>query len=300
MNAGVCAFDDETDAGRRLARALDARFSPVVVHRFPDGETMPKVSAPAAETTIVYRSLDRPNLKLVDLLLAADAWRRAGAKRLILVAPYLCYLRQDAVFEPGEPLSRDVIAPLLGARFDAVVTVAPHLHRTADLSAALGAPAFNVAAADALGPGLPEYVEAPLVVGPDSESAGWARAWALKLGGQALTLEKRRLGDRRVEVTYPVPGRVEGKEVLLIDDVASTGQTLVAAIRFLRGAGASSIDVAVVHALFTPRAAERLQAAGARRIMSTDSVRHPTNAVELAPWLAAAVRRAIAVRTSKA
>ena len=149
---------------------------------FPDGETLPRVEVPAAETVVLYRSLDRPNEKLVDLLLAADALRRAGARRLILVAPYFCYLRQDAVFAPGEPLSRDVVAPLIGGAFDAVITVQAHLHRTADLGRLLGVPAINLIPIEPLAQALPVYPEPPLVLGPDQESrrgsrpgpSGWA------------------------------------------------------------------------------------------------------------------------------
>jgi ribose-phosphate pyrophosphokinase len=292
----VNAFSEEAEPAVRLARALDAAFSPVWTHRFPDGEIMPMVASPAAEVTIVYRSLDRPNEKLVELLLAADAWRRAGARRLILVAPYFCYLRQDTVFAPGEPLSRDVIAPLLGARFDAIVTVQAHLHRTADLARATGVPSLNLSAVEPLIAALPAYPATPLIVGPDEESRPWVEAWARRLGGDAATLHKTRCGDRSIRIEAPKTLDASGRAALIVDDVASSGETLEQAVKLLRRAGAASIDIAVAHALMTPRATDRLTRSGVRRIVSTDSVRHPTNAACLAPFLAEAVR-AIGITT---
>lgn len=296
MSLAVACFPDEAGPAGRLAAVLGAPLAPVTPHGFPDGETMPRVASPAAEVTVVYRSLDRPNAKLIDLLLAADAWRRAGAKTLILVAPYVCYLRQDAVFEPGEPLSRDVIAPLIGASFDGVVTVQAHLHRTPDLAKALGKPACNLSAVEPLAGALPAYRARPLVIGPDAESAPWAQAWARRLGGDAVSLTKTRTGDRSVTVCELPAALVAGRPVVLIDDIASSGETLVQAVEAARLAGAATIDVAVAHALTTPEATARVRQAGARTIVSTDSISHPTNRAHLAPILAGAVRRMLEAR----
>jgi hypothetical protein len=138
---------------------------------------------PTASSSIGLSSVLTPSS---DLLLAADALRRAGARRLILVAPYLCYLRRDAVFAPGEPLSRDVIPPFVGRAFDAVVTVQAHLHRTKDLSSVLGIPVENLLPTEALAAALPTYDILPLVIGPDQESSPRVDAWIRQLGGEGL------------------------------------------------------------------------------------------------------------------
>jgi ribose-phosphate pyrophosphokinase len=296
MSLAVACFPDEAAPAGRLAAALGAPLTPVTPHCFPDGETMPRVGAPAAEVTVVYRSLDRPNEKLVDLMLAADAWRRAGARTLLLVAPYFCYLRQDAVFEPGEPLSRDVIAPLIGARFDGLVTVQAHLHRTWDLTQTLGTPACNLWPVEPLACALPRYDARPLVIGPDAESAPWIRAWARRLRGDAVSLTKTRTGDRDVVVAEPPAALVQGRPVVLIDDIASSGETLARAAEAAGRAGAASIDVAVAHALMTPEATARVRQAGARTIVSTDSIAHPTNGAPLAAILAEAVSHMLEAR----
>ena len=286
----LLAFPDEAGAAGRLAKALGVELGLVEVHDFPDGESLPTVPG-ADRTTVIYRSLDRPDPKLMPLLLAADAARRAGAERLVLVCPYLCYLRQDAVFAPGEPVSRDVICGLLGRAFDRVVTVDAHLHRTKDLSAAMGVPADDLSAAEPLADALGG---AAVVIGPDRESAPWAQRIADRLGGELAVFDKVRGGDRRVTLSAPDLSVVKGRRVVIVDDVASSGSTLIAAAEQLKQAGAASVEVGVVHALFGADDAARLKAAGVERIVSTDSVAHPTNAASLAGLLAEALREELA------
>lgn len=284
----VQAFDDQAAPARRLAGELGAPFAPIRLHRFPDAEVMPIVQA--AETVVAYCSLDHPNARLIALLLAADAWRRAGASRLVLVAPYLCYLRQDRVFHPGEPLSRDVIGGLLGSAFDRLVTVDAHLHRTHNLSAVFGGiEADDISAAGPLALAL-SGPESPLVVGPDSESEPWVRRIAERLGGEVLMFRKVRRADADVRLVAPDLGPVRGRPALIVDDICSSGATLCVAARLLREAGAASIAAGVVHALFDADAEARMRAAGVSRIVSTDSVFHSTNHASLAGVLAAALR----------
>jgi len=287
----LLAFQDEAAPAGRLAKALGVELGLIAAHELPDGETLPTV--PGAErTTAIYRSLDRPNPKLMPLLLAADAARRAGAERLVLVCPYLCYLRQDAVFAPGQPVSRDVICALLGRAFDRVVTVDAHLHRTKDLSAVMGIRADDLSAAGSLADALAG--EAPVVVGPDRESAPWAQRIADRLGGELVLFDKERDGDRQVRLTAPDLSVVKGRRGVIVDDVASSGTTILAATEQLKRAGAASIEVGVVHALFGPEVEARLKAAGVARVISTDSVAHSTNAAPLAGLLAGALEEELA------
>jgi ribose-phosphate pyrophosphokinase len=286
----VQAFPDQVEPARALANALGAPFGGVALHRFPDGEVMPIAPSPA-RCVIAYASLDRPNEKLIALLLAADAWRRQGVKRLVLVAPYLCYMRQDAVFRPGEPLSRDVICGLLGDAFDRVVTVDAHMHRTQNLSAAFGGiEAQDLSAAEPLAQAL-AGPKRSFVIGPDVESEPWVRRVAERLGGEVLLMRKLRSSDNQIKLHPPELGPVRGRPVILVDDICSSGATLVASAELLRAAGAESIDVGVVHALFDARTEARLKTAGARRIVSTDAVVHPTNGAPLAGLLAGALKR---------
>lgn len=291
MNVVVHAFPDEARPARSLARALDAPLAFVDTHAFPDGEIVTYVPTPAP-TTVVYRSLNRPNPKLVELMLAQDAWWRAGAKRLILVAPYLCYMRQDAVTRPGAPISQQAVGAFLARRFDRIITVDPHLHRTPDLDQVLpGIEATCVSASAALAGWIAAQPADVILAGPDAESRQWVEPMALADGRPWLVMSKERTGDRAVGIRLTDGTDVGGRPIVLIDDVCSTGETLIAAARELKARGAGPIRAFVTHALFDDAAAERMRQAGIEDIASTDSVVHPSNETPLAGLLAAAVQQ---------
>ena len=290
--AAVFAFGPDEEPARRLALELAVPFGLVSQHVFPDGESLPSVSA-ASRTAILYRQLDRPDAKLMPLLLAADALRRHGAKRLVLVAPYMPYLRQDRVFVPGQPLSRGVIGELLGRAFDRIVTVQAHLHRTHDLGSSFqGAAVDNLQTASLIAKA--EWPDDLVVVAPDVEASPWARDLAQSLGAPWTAFNKERRGDDRVTLTLDNPDQIIRKQVLMIDDIVSTGGTAASAAKLLIETGARTVDLVVVHALFDQVAARKLAAAGVRRVLSTDSVRHPSNHFGLTTLLAQALRQELA------
>jgi len=285
------SFAHGREHGVALARLLGVPFGDIRVHKFPDGESRVTVAAPAS-TTILYCPLDRPNEKLVELALAVEALRRGGAERLVLVAPYLCYMRQDKVFHEGEAISQKAICGWLGALFDRIVTVDAHLHRVTEIGEVFpGREAQNLTAAGAIadfarGQGISP---AALVAGPDAESIQWVSRIAGALGAEAIAGEKIRLGDRDVRIAFP-DTKVEGRMVLVADDIVSSGGTVTVAVESLKQAGASEIIVAVTHALFDAAVEARIRAAGARAIWSATSVPHSTNVISLAGLLADALR----------
>lgn len=283
-------FPDEADAAARLARAAGLPLAPIAVHAFPDGETRLTLPPAVPAQTVLLRTLARPNDKLVALLLAAQTARELGARHLTLVAPYLAYMRQDIAFAPGEAVSQRHVGRFLAALFDTVITVDPHLHRVNALADAVPAKrAVALSAAPLLGALIARERPGALLVGPDEEAAQWVEAAAAAAQAEWAVCRKRRRGDRQVEIALPSLS-VMGREVVLLDDVASTGGTLIAATRGLRAAGAARVAVAVTHALLSAEAEAQLRAAGADALWSTDSVAHPSNRVELAPLLAAALR----------
>lgn len=281
------------DAGR-LADLLRLPLREIAIHPFPDGETRVTVGA-AAPTSIVYTSLDRPNAKLIELLLAAEALRRGGAHRLVLLAPYLCYMRQDAAFNPGEAISQRAIGRLLANTFDRVITVDAHLHRTADIRAVFpGIEADNLSAMPAMADALTGIDPATVVAGPDEESRPWVCTLAALLGLNHMVGRKTRRSDRSVEIDFGGAAAVAARPVLLVDDIVSSGGTLITCAKTLQAAGATVIDAVVTHALFPPEMIEQFAQAGIRTIRSTSSVPHPTNAIPLDGVLAEALRSEMA------
>jgi ribose-phosphate pyrophosphokinase len=287
----LLAFDDEWETAQRLAQACGRAAARVERHRFPDGELMVRLPAPLPEHVAVFRSLAEPNDKLVELLLAAQTARELGARHLTLVAPYLGYMRQDVAFRAGEAVSQRIVGRFLAGLFDRVITVDPHLHRIRNLREAVPIDgAIALTAAPLIGAFLHESCAGAIVVGPDEESAQWVGAAASAAGLPWAVAHKVRNGDRDVQITLPGHS-VAGRHVVLMDDVASTGTTLLRAAQGLRAAGAAAVDAVVTHGLFVGDAVGMLHRAGVGRIWSTDTVAHPTNAISVLPLLAAALAR---------
>ncbi len=282
-------FEDEAAPAARIAAAAGIPHACIARHRFPDGELKLRLPATLPHHVALLRTLAQPNEKLVELLLAAHTARELGATQLVLVTPYLAYMRQDMAFSPGEAVSQRIVGRFLAGLFDAVITVDPHLHRITSLDEAIpGVRNVVLSGAPLLADLIVRQRPQALLVGPDEESAQWVAQAAQRHGLRHAVCRKLRHGDRHVEIALPALD-VRGQAVVLLDDVASSGHTLAQAARGLLAAGAASVDVAVTHALFAGDAGRLLWDAGIRQVWSTDCISHPSNAVSLAPAIAAAL-----------
>ncbi len=274
---------------RDLAAAGGGDIGAVETRRFPDGETYLRLLSPVAGRAVdIVATLAGPDPDFLRLAFAADAARAQGAALVRLVAPYLAYMRQDKAFHPGEAVTSDTFARIVSSLFDGLVTVDPHLHRRASLSDLYSIPAATVQAAPALADWIAAEVERPLLIGPDSESAQWVEAIAERISAPWRVMEKTRRGDYDVSVELPDLSGHAACTPVLVDDIASSGRTLIAAAELLAKLGMARPICAVVHALFAGDAYPQLQAVVAR-VVSCDSVPHPSNAIPLAPLVAAAL-----------
>jgi len=296
VSVAVQSLPSSSRDAAALAARLGAPFREIAVHSFPDGEIRVTVG-PASATTIIYASLDRPNDKLIALMFAAEALRRGGARRLVLVAPYLCYMRQDAAFHAGEAISQKVVGPLLAGCVDRIVTVDAHLHRTPDIATIFpGIQSDNLSAMPAISEALRKtgLDPATVVAGPDAESLPWVSDLAGRLDLSHVVATKVRRGDRSVAIEFPERARLAGRPALIVDDIVSSGGTLIACAKSLAAAGATTIDAIVTHALFPGEICNEMLASGIRSIRSTHSVPHFTNAILLDGLFADALKNEIA------
>ncbi len=260
------------------------------LRRFPDGETHVQVGDEVAgRASWIVASLAQPDTKLAPLLLLAATLRDLGAAEVGLIAPYLAYMRQDARMAPGEGITSRYFARLLDAHFDWLLTIDPHLHRHPTLGAIYRMPTRVVAAAPAIAEWIAAHVERPLLLGPDEESEPWVRGVAQACGAPWAVARKERSGDAAVRVELPSLDAHRGCTPVVVDDIASTARTQVAVARQLVAAGWPAPVCIAVHALFVGDGFDALRAAGAGRIVSCDTVAHPTNAIPLGPRVAAAL-----------
>ena len=287
----LLGFKDYHSQAKRLAKALAVEYLEVAVHHFPDGES--KVTLPMAldDEIIFCRSLDYPNNKLIELFLSCAVAREQGVKKITLVAPYLCYMRQDIAFNPGEAVSQKIIGHWLGELFDCIITVDPHLHRIETLAEAIpDTKTICLSATGLMAEFLTKRPHPPLLLGPDRESEQWVKQIASYHKLEWLVAQKQRHGDHRVEIILPDYDFTD-KVVVIADDVASTGRTIAQTAKALKQAGTQTVDCFITHPLFVENTDQVLANACITHVWSTDSIDHSTNVIQLDHLLAGAIRQ---------
>jgi ribose-phosphate pyrophosphokinase len=276
----------EAVAGK-LAAKLGCEEGHIETRQLPDGETYLRLAtSPEGRSVAIVCSLDHPNEKLLSLLFAAATARDLKASKVGLVSPYLAYMRQDRRFQPGEAVTSRQVAHLLSDAFDWLVTVDPHLHRYTSLGEIYSIPTRVIHAAPLISQWIRMNVANPLVIGPDSESEQWVAAVAKDAGAPHSVLDKTRHGDRTVEIRLGDLDQWKGRTPVLVDDIISSGRTMLEAVRLLAAQGWPAPVCTAVHGLFADRSDELIAQAGAR-VLTTSSVPHPSNAIDLTAALAA-------------
>lgn len=279
-----------------LDRAISCEVGQMEMRRFPDGESYIRLLSPVRGRDVIFVcTLDRPDEKMMSLYLAASIARELGARRVGLVAPYLAYMRQDARFQEGEGVTSMHFARFVSDFCDWLVTVDPHLHRHHKLNEIYSIPTKVVRAAPVIGDWIASNVEQPVIVGPDSESEQWAAKVAKSVGCPYTILDKTRTGDSSVSVSKPDTSAWKGGTPVLVDDITSTAQTMIAAVKQLKAAGLPPPVCVTVHPIFAGNAYQDLQAAGVDRIVSCNTIAHASNQIDLGDEVAVAAVELMAI-----
>ena len=290
MTPVIYTFPSYQEQGKQLANSLNLPCFDIKVHHFPDKESLVTLPPQKNEHVIFCLSLDYPNNKLIELLLAAKTARLQGAKRLNLVAPYLCYMRQDKSFQSEEAISQQIIGQWLSELFDDLITVDPHLHRVTSLDTVI--PDTNniiLTAAPLLGEFVKSLKKDILLMGPDEESLQWVKQVAYVSNASYAVATKIRYSDTHVSIQLPEID-FQNQHVILVDDIISTGNTVAQTAAQLYAAGVSQVDVLVTHALFSKDAIDTLEKANIKNIWSSDSIPHKTNSIPLTNLLAEKIK----------
>lgn len=292
MSGALLALPGHEALAPRLCAALQAPAIALATRDFPDGESYLRIEDDVKGRAVaVLCTLHEPNPRFLPLAFVADTLRELGATSVGLVAPYLAYMRQDARFLPGEAVTSSIFAGLVSRQFDWLVTVDPHLHRWHALSEVYNIPAVALQAAPLLAAWIRANVRNPVIIGPDEESEQWVSGVAATAQCGYLVLKKQRTGDRDVSVSG-LSGYAWGDRTpVLVDDIISSGQTMAQTVKQCHAAGAAPAVCVGVHGIFAPDALRALQQAGAGRVVTTNSIAHPSNDIDLSPLLAEAVMR---------
>lgn len=293
MTSAIYTFPSYQEQAKQLANSLNLPSFDIKVHHFPDKESLVTLPLEKHQHIIFCLSLDYPNNKLIELFLAAKTAQHQGVKRLTLVAPYLCYMRQDKSFHTEEAISQRIIGQWLSELFDDLITIDPHLHRVSSLDTVI--PSTNniiATAAPLLGSFVKSLNKDVLLMGPDEESLQWVKQVAAMCNAPYAIASKIRHSDTHVSIQLP-ENNYQNQQVILIDDVISSGNTVAQTAKQLYEAGASQVDVLVTHALFSKDAVKILEQANIKNIYSSDAIPHKTNCIYLADLLAEKIKTII-------
>ena len=263
-----------------LIKLLHAESGDTIIRHFPDGETYIKVISNVYEKeVIIVCSFHQPDDKILPLYFLAKSLKEFRASSVTLVAPYLAYMRQDKRFTDGECISSELFAKLLSSFVDKVITIDPHLHRHTSLNEIYSIHTAVLHTSNLISEWVNENIHQPVLIGPDVESEQWVSKVASDVNAPYIILRKNRKGDMKVEVSVPFVEKYKEFVPVLIDDIVSTGSTMIETIGHLKNAGMKPPICIVVHAVFAWEAYKNLIKAGAEKVISCNTIAHPSNAI---------------------
>ena len=275
-----------TGIAASLSRAMRCSLGEVEQRHFPDGESYVRLATGVEQQEVILLcTLDRPDSKILPLLFAAEAARAGGARSVGLIAPYLAYLRQDIAFQEGEAVTSAVFASILCDHIDWLVTLDPHLHRYRSLSEVYSIPAATATAAEVIGTWIRRKIAQPVLIGPDEESRQWVDAVAEIASAPAIVLRKQRASDASVAIDSEALADMPQGTPVILDDIVSSAGTMIEAVRALKDRKLPRPICVAVHPVFAGDAFPRLLSEEPIEIISTNSVAHPTNAIDISEVL---------------
>lgn len=272
-----------------LVQAVNGEMGEMCRRHFPDGESYIRLESTVKDRDVIFTvDLSQPDAKMVPLLFAANTACSLGAKTLGLVAPYLPYMRQDKAFKTGEAVSARYFAQLLSSAFDWMVTVDPHLHRVQTLKSLYLLDPITVSSMPAIVDWVKNHTSDPLIIGPDSESLQWVSSVAKTLVAPYVVARKKRNGDHSVQIDMPNLGKFQDYTPIILDDIISTGTTLIKTVEALGPFGLAPPVCLTVHALMQEEVESKLLKVGVTQIISTNSVPHKTNKIDISDLISQA------------
>lgn len=272
----------------KIAEELNETLCPLETRRFPDGERYIRIGGDIDEKAVVVQSTGYPqDQNLIELFLILKTLKSLDVDDIKVVIPYFGYGRQEKRFKSGEAVSASIIAELLeDAGATEIFSINLHEDGICNL---FNIPAHNLSAMPLIADHIGSQFEDPMIIAPDKGALPFAEEIAGHLGCECDHLEKTRLSPDKVETKIKKLD-VKGREAVIIDDIISTGGTIVNASNILRQYGASRVVVTCVHPVLVEDALLKIFATGADDVMATDTLRSDVSVISVASLVAKALR----------
>lgn len=278
--------------GCSIASKLNKKHSELITDKFPDGELRIRFNPELKNKPVILVQSFYKDISdcIVEVILAAKTANELGAKKVILAAPYFPYLRQDKRFHKGEAISQNIIAGLIDKYFDAAYILDPHLHRKSRLEELFKIKAERLTANALIADYIKKNIKNPVIVGPDEESYKWAKNVADMLGAESRILRKKRYSSYHVEVRLNKSINLKNKNAIIVDDIVSTGHTILKTAKILKRSGAKKVYCICVHGIFADNALKKLKKAGIN-VISTNTIPNKAAKIDVSGVVADSLRQ---------
>ncbi len=277
--------------GQPLVNGIQGETGKFILQEFPDGETYIRIiSEVQGRDIFILCTLHKPDPKAMQLYFLGNLLRDLKAKTIYLVAPYLAYMRQDKQFNPGEAMTSHYFAKLISSFADRLITIDPHLHRINSLEDIFSIPCQVIHAAPVISSWIKTNFRDALLIGPDIESRQWVSEVAEGADVPYIILNKIRHGDHHVEISSPEIGNFQDRIPILVDDIISTGQTMIQTASQLKKLGMEQPICLAVHAVFSGSAYMDLIYSGIRKVVTCNTIVHESNAIDITQILIERIR----------
>ena len=271
----------------KIAKKLKKPYSELKVKRFPDGEIYARYmkDVNGKDVVLVQSFYGYVNDCVMEAIFAAETAKDLGAKSVTLVAPYFAYLRQDSRFNAGECISIKVVGSLFSKYFNKIIIIDPHLHRQTKLNDLFKTKTQKLTSNPYIAEHIKKHIKNPLIVGPDWESYKWAQRVAEQLNYPFAILNKKRLSGRKVRISISKKISINNKNVVFVDDIISTGHTILEAAKKLRKLGAKKFYCIAVHGVFVENALEKLRKANIK-VLTTNTIPTKVSKIDVSELVA--------------
>lgn len=286
--------------GRMVSEKLKEKFSELSFSKFPDGEILIRFNASlkGKDVILVQSFYESISDCIIEAILAAKTARDLGAKKIILMAPYFPYLRQDKRFHKGESVSQTIISDLIEKYFDGIYIIDPHLHRKNKLEAIFKIKSKELTSNSLIEDYIKKNIKNAVIIGPDEESYKWAKNVADALGIESRILEKKRYSSYHVEVKLNKKIDLRGKSAVIVDDIVSTGHTIIETAKTLKKFGAKKVYCICVHGIFANGALDKLRKAKVV-VVSTNTIPNKFAKIDVSGIIADSLRNGEKIHNKK-